>query len=509
MTAKLRPNHANKARRRRRSRRRSGFAVILVLALISITLALSYAMMRSQTTATQMQSNCDLNTLARQAALTGLSSGLRQMSQPTWGGVSVTLTGNISSTSNYTVTYQTGDPSLTAASANYADWPYRVTVTATGYATDPAHPGVSATDRFQAVVRLIPRALKAEPPDWTAMQQYTVYQYLVDTFSVQLPCQVTGPVRLQGTMILCPEYPTTGNPLTQYLNDLNSMRSNGYADQRPVTGPVWFPSLFTPYTTQILMGQMGLSTHNISVDSADNWTHPGTITSYQIYPGGATYQIPSLSTSLSNTTLAPDPKTNPLGIYCCHSDLTLHDNVSIKGTVVTTGNLAIAGNNVQLQPFALPALQGTTPSIYLPTAVVGNNLTVADGSHATMQGFTATWNHFQINQGAQTTSFSHQGRLVTGQFTIQGRTQWQQGNSFWNSQYSSFSNQKGKKSSKIPYFPVYENTKQNLNPAPLLTITPDAAPVSYHWKNAADPVYVAAQADSGLRWDLLQFTDLP
>lgn len=497
------------ARRRRHLRRRSGFAVILVLALVSITLSLSYAMMRSQTMATKMQSNCDLNALARQAALTGLNTGLRQMSQSSWSGVSATLTGNVSSTSSYTVTYQTGDASLTSASANYADWPYRVTVVATGYAIDPTNPGVSAADRFQAVVRLIPRALKDEPPDWSAMQQFTVYQYLSDTFSVQLPCQVSGPVRLQGSLILCPDYPVAGNPLTRYLGDLDDMRGNGYADQRPLTGAVSYPSLSTPITTQLLMSQMGLTTHDISITTANNWTHPGTVTSYQIYPGGATYQIPSLGTSLTNTTLAPDPKTNPLGIYCCQGSLTLRDNVSIQGTLVTTGDLAIAGNNVQLQPFALPALQGTTPSIYLPTAVVGDDFTVADGSNASVQGFTATWDRFQINQGSQTTTFSHQGRLVTGQFSIRGRAQWDLGNSFWSSQYSSFSNQRGRRRPKIPYFPSYEKKKQNLNPAPLLIIKPDATPVSYHWKDAADPVYVAAQADGGLRWDLLQVADLP
>src|SRR5262249_15504811 len=149
-----------------------------------------------------------------------------------------------------------------------------------------------------------------------------------------------------------------------------------------------------------------------------------------------------------------------------------------------TGNLAITGTNVQLTPFALPALQGTTPSIYLPTTVVGNNLTLSDGAQASMQGFSAAWNPFHINLGSQTTTFSQVGRLATGQFSIQGRTQWDQGNSFWNSQYSSFSNQSGRRRPKIPYFPVYENTKQNLKPAPKLTISPDPTPVSYHWKNA-------------------------
>ena len=59
--------------------RRSGFAVVIVLALLSVTLALSYSMMRVQSTTNQIQQNMSRQSDARQAALSGLSAGIRQM----------------------------------------------------------------------------------------------------------------------------------------------------------------------------------------------------------------------------------------------------------------------------------------------------------------------------------------------------------------------------------------------------------------------------------------------
>jgi hypothetical protein len=61
--------------------------VIVVLGVISITLALSYAMLRSQVTSVQIQSNLDRRNAARQAAYAGVSAALRAMHQSSWGGV--------------------------------------------------------------------------------------------------------------------------------------------------------------------------------------------------------------------------------------------------------------------------------------------------------------------------------------------------------------------------------------------------------------------------------------
>jgi hypothetical protein len=51
--------------------------------------------------------------------------------------------------------------------------------------------------------------------------------------------------------------------------------------------------------------------------------------------------------------------------------------------------------------------------------------------------------------------------------------------------------------------------QQGYDPKPLLTIKPDPSPVTYHWKKPYDPIYVPHPTDSGLRWDLVEWTDNP
>jgi hypothetical protein len=42
-----------------------------------------------------------------------------------------------------------------------------------------------------------------------------------------------------------------------------------------------------------------------------------------------------------------------------------------------------------------------------------------------------------------------------------------------------------------------------------LTIKPDASPLTAHWQDLAQPLYVPASGDEGLRWDLLRWIDSP
>ena len=86
--------------------RRRGMAIVMVLGLLAITMAMSYSMMRSQATNAQIQYNSTRVGHARQAALAGLSTGLRKMHQDDWAGVDSQLTGWLSSTESYSVVLQ-------------------------------------------------------------------------------------------------------------------------------------------------------------------------------------------------------------------------------------------------------------------------------------------------------------------------------------------------------------------------------------------------------------------
>ena len=138
-------------------------AVLLILLLLAMTLGLSYSLVRSQNTADHIERNADRRGMAQQAAMTGLMMAVKKMQTSAWAGVGTTYTGQPSSTQSFSVTYTAGDASLVSGSANYSDYPYRVTLLSTGTATDPIDATCISTHQTQAVVRLVPRALAASP----------------------------------------------------------------------------------------------------------------------------------------------------------------------------------------------------------------------------------------------------------------------------------------------------------------------------------------------------------
>ena len=113
--------------------------IVVAMALMSIAIALSYSVLRTQSMSVQIQANSNLRERARQAAWSGFAAGLRAMHQSSWGGVNSSIGGYVNATDRFSVSYATGDPTLTAQSANYRDYPYRVTLSVAGSAVDPAH----------------------------------------------------------------------------------------------------------------------------------------------------------------------------------------------------------------------------------------------------------------------------------------------------------------------------------------------------------------------------------
>jgi hypothetical protein len=492
-------------RNRARAKTRRGLSVIVIMGLISISLALSYTVLRTQTTTAQLQTNSNLRVQAQQAAITGFSIALRKMHESAWPGIGSPVTGSLSPSQAYAVTFQTGDPAL---STSDPDYPYRVTLVSTGSAVDLAHPTVAATSTVQAVVRLSPRQMPNEPTNWSAMTQNTVYQYAQDDFEVQLPCQVSGSLRLQGKLRLCDRYPSASNGLSRYLGDLNVMRFFGYPDYRPLTGPVSLPTSQTDSTTLgLLTTQLGVVATNVSTTSATGWNFPGMITTYQLYPGGQVYKATAVNATLSGLTLAANPQTNPLGIFYNNGNVVLSGNVSVQGTLLVGGGLTINGTGNVLQAASLPALVGSTAPVQLPAVIVNNDLVMNSASQTTIGGLVAVWGKFDVAPGTVATSLNMQGRLITKGFHLETRNEWVMNNGQWNSAWVQFNSQLAPPTSAtIFFYPVYLGSANGLNPAPVLSIAPEASPVNYHWKDAANPLYVASSSDPGLRWTVVRWS---
>ena len=484
---------------------RRGFTVLLVLALISMTLGVSYALLRTQAASARSSANGRMRGSARQAALTGLSAGLRRISQTSWGGVGTSLTGNVSGSDTYSVSYTAGDASLAVTATNAADWPYRVTIAATGYSVDPTASTVSTTYKVEAVVRLIPKKLAANPSAWSTMLPYTFYQTKTDSLSIQLPLQINGPQHWQGGLTtFMSSYPTTLAQRNQFLTDLNAMRSNGYPDCRPFTGVITMPTGSTTTTVRSqLTSNLGLNLTNSPGSNVSNWSHPGTVSTYRLFPGGPSYNVPSLGTTISGTTLQADPRTNPAGIFFRNGDLSIGNNTTVVGTLIATGDINLVGTNVSLQAPTLIALDGATALPQLPTAVVGDDFQLQSGSGATVVGTVAAFDDFINLAGTQSTAFNMQGTLIAAAVITEVRNEWNFGSLWWSLLWSAYNGQ-----SSVPYWPVYA-AGSSLDYTPRLSLNPaPATNVVRQWFTGDAPVYDVGTGDPGLKWSVLRVTEL-
>lgn len=192
---------------------RRGATILIVLVLISITLAFSFAMVRTQTVSSQVQRNYDRRAQAKQAAMAGLSIGMRKMCEADWAGVGIDLNGRLGDGLSYLVTFDTGDPTLAPGHPDAAETPYRVTVTSTGAAIAPGDPSQQSTHTIRAVMQLVRRSMQPTPSAWSQVQPYTLYQWNASAgrvVEIEMPSRIEGPVAIQNAIELCAHYPRNG-----------------------------------------------------------------------------------------------------------------------------------------------------------------------------------------------------------------------------------------------------------------------------------------------------------
>ena len=493
-------------------------SLIIVLMVVSIGLATSYAVLRSQQVTFYLARNADRQNAARQAAVTGLTTALRAMHlSEVWNGVGHTLSGRLSSTETYTVSFTMGDTSLKPGHADYADLPLRVTLVSTGYAVDPAHPQAMATYPIRVVVRLVPRMLSDATTDWDGWNDttaFTLCQWSADesdddAASVEIPFQVEGKMRLQGALTLAEGYPGGQNARRRYLGDLNAMRSLGLGDHRTFTGAIHLAIENTwEEFRSLLTDPLGLAIVNTEPSQATVWEHPGHLQSYRLYPGGNEYTVPTLPGTLRDIELAPDPETNPLGIFYSPGHLRLEDNVTVQGSIITATNadIEVSGRNVRLSAAKIASPDAAAGTMRLPAAVVGEDFVVSGGSESEVEGLLAVREEVDVKAAPQaSTTFLHRGRLLVGRLLVERRDEWDRGDSWWNNRYIEFL-AIGGVAGDVP-FPVWLQEVYGLDFTPRLRIAPPSDNVTYHWPAPGSPIYLPHPDDVGLRWEVLQWSE--
>ncbi len=490
---------------------RRGSAVVMVLTILAVTMTLAYAVLRSQGTAVQIQSNSNRLGSARQAAQAGMAAAMRAMSTNGWSGVTSTLAGSISPRDTYTVTYTVGDALLLSTDPAYSEYPYRVTITSVGYSSDPANASVTSKHTIQQVMCLIPRALNAEPTEFTQMLNYTLFQFSNDAVQMEPATRIEGKVRLQGALSLDTGEGWSTTIKNRWISDIGQMRLNGYADYRPFNAQVDLAFSSTDSTTRgYLTSQLGLAVTDLpQASTSSSWSFPTGISSYVLYTGGPSYAVQSVSGTLSGVTLKPNPVSNPLGLFYSSGDLTIGNNVKLTGTLIVNGAINITGDGSQLTAFSGPNLDGATKPIQLPVVISAGKFDVkssADGD--SIKGAVVVFDEYLIETRSESSAFSIEGRLMAEKLTFQPRTEWVRSGSTWSLLYSWFSSQSNGSNNTI-YLPLYI-WFFNSDPTPTVTVVPETTPANYHWHKPNNPVFVPTAADNGaLLWEFRSCVELP
>lgn len=496
-------NHSAQSRptgRQAHPRDRRGVGVVLVLGLLAVSMALSYAALRTQFTAVKLQDNSDRLDEARAAAECGLAIALRRMHEAGWAGVSTSLSGTLSNTQGYSATYETGDSSLQSTDADYSDWPWRVTIHVTGTARDTAT-GNQSSHRLRAVVRFVPRQLATQPSGWDQVAQYTVLQTAVADFRVNTPVRFEGNVRMQGNFSLSEDYGWSATTRTLYFGSLNDKYVLQGIDWRPFTGRIDSPTGAIGSALATLLTTMGVPRQTVPAATIADWSFTGSEYKYRLYPGGQEYAAqPVGNGTVTNTTYAADPKTNPVGILVDTNAVAISHNVNLNGTVlaINASGITLSGNSVQIRPVDLPPLQGTSDPVRLPTIVCRGDLTVTPSTGMTLVGLVSLGGDLDILQGSQSRQFDLQGKLVAKEIRVRERTEWISANmgllaTTYNTLLATLNGM---------LFCDWLKSAHGLDSEPKIRFRP-GTPATYHWSPTGGSIFVPHTADEGLRWELV------
>ena len=489
-------------------RRRRGISVVIVLAMVAIAMATSYSLMRTQFSAVRIQQNSNRHALARQAAMVGLSVAIRKMEVSGWGGVNTTITGSLNTQDSYSVTYTAGDDSLTSGSANYAEYPYRVTLISTGTSTDSGSSPSRATHKVRAVVRLIPRKLASAPSDLATIDNYTWYQSHNDTFQFQSPLHVQGKVRVQGEVELA-DYDWSNSASDRYFDDLDLMRQASLGDYRPFEGPLEINFAENDSVVRSwLTGKLGVSLiSNSATGISAQWSHPGSISTYRLYTGGPSYTVPSPIDDHQH--LAGRSANQSSGAILSIGRRHAGRGATLRGTLVGGGDVYLSGANVTLAPVDLPPIQGSTNKFRLPTILGADDLFVTSGGEANIDGLVVAFDRFSLLMRSQSKVLAMRGNLVARRFICEGRSEFDLPSTWWTIIYNAFQSQLNNPPAMCnPYFPSYLNNL-GLHVDPKVTFGPPTNPVTYVWPTKRATFFRSGdRTTGGLRWELVDWKDV-
>ena len=253
---------------------------------------------------------------------------------------------------------------------------------------------------------------------------------------------------------------TPGSARVRYLRDLEAMRVAGISDYRPLTGPVRLNTSITDeLALSFLQDDLGVTVTSHADPSVEAATHPGEITTYQLYPGGPSYNVASLTSSFqADQALEPDILTNPLGIFYRKGPLTLGDNTTIRGTIISEdgSQVELRGNNLKVDPVLLPDVEGLSAVVQLPVVISGDDIQVIGDVQGEIHGLLFAKEEFLHEDSRNVNrSLTITGKIVTKNLSLEGRS-WDLTTDTWTSRLWEFTSQAttGSLSGRSPIFQI-------------------------------------------------------
>ena len=518
----------------KRSKRR-GVALLLVLGILAVTMATAYAMIRAEFLTGRLSRNARRNSIADSAARTGLMFGLREMSNSSWTGIGSTYTSNLVDGGRFDVTFVAGDSLLSPLDIQYSEYPYRVTIRATGYATDPTDAAQQSVVIRERVVQLVRKRINQAG----GLPTQTVYQWTDHDFDLDLPVRMEGNAALLGEVSLAPDYPTGTSNLRDYLDALASAALNGGPDYRPFSSGVTLSSKTDPQNQSFFTDNLLLTISTSNAYNVNPTPFP-TITSYQLFPGGAVYTPPDVSNlTLSSGQTKPNVVTNPLGISALSGQALVTGSATYEGVLYATSGarIDIAGSNNSIQGTILPSVQGDSNVYSLPAIICDDRVRLTPDNSVTVTGATLV-NDLQILASTSSGGVTWTGKVVAGRMSIGPRTDWPTSSATWNAYWDEFTSTSAgattksggsttttkstgtttksvsPKSTTSSTSPGTSGTTPNstnnfalwlceiygLDPNPKIRFQPLPAGQVTLMPNWSQPIYLPATADSGLRW---------
>lgn len=523
--------------------RRQGMAIVIVLALLALTLGFSYALMRNRTSDHELERNQARKADARTAAQAGMSVALRKLYDGSWAGADTNFAGSLSTDNllGFTVTYTTGDSALASSSADWNEYPFRLTIDSKGYSIDPTTSSSRSEYTIRTVVQLVRRKLNTSQAA-SGLESLSICQSKNSEVRIQHPVRLNGYVYIQGEIEFSRSYPQgwRGTEYMKFFEDLYDMYDDKGWDYRTFGGTLLTPSSRQPLTgdvVQVLDAKLRVPRINVSTTSARPVPAISSFGGYRLYDKGKLYPgqsltvtadssdvVPSADYVVTPGTYAADPQTNPLGVFTApQASIGFTSNTTLQGVVVscasgTSSDVHIAGTNVSLQGKDLPTLNGDSTIYRLPVILAKDDVRVHDGTNRTINGWIVCGDGFQLMPGASSTTLTVNGGVFCDELYLDGRTSWVQSSSLWDSAYDSYDG--GLLYNLLhgllgighrDYFPgwLYDNRASwgiYLTPRLIFNATPDG--VKNHVPDADQPIYVPHTDEGGLRWDVVRWQEI-